>query len=213
MNKIVLDKEKKELENVEGIIEDISNLKEIIFKGNNKVILKPISDINLNIILNDEATLDLSLFLEDTKLNTKLYIIQENNTKFILKESISSNNKINVQIINKVKGYNNTSNIKLRCISFKEKMQISVLADVSKESYNNEIIEDIKGLNEGGIVSILPKMEINTNEVMANHYVTIGKVSNTDLFYLKSKGLSENVAKNLILNGFLKGIMEVKKDE
>ena len=213
MNKIVLDKEKKELENVEGIIEDISNLKEIIFKGNNKVILKPISDINLNIILNDEATLDLSLFLEDTKLNTKLYIIQENNTKFILKESISSNNKINVQIINKVKGYNNTSNIKLRCISFKEKMQISVLADISKESYNNEIIEDIKGLNEGGIVSILPKMEINTNEVIANHYVTIGKVSNTDLFYLKSKGLSETVAKNLILKGFLKGIMEVKKDE
>ena len=213
MNKIVLDKEKKELENVEGIIEDISNLKELVFKGNNKVILKPINDINLNIILNDEATLDLSLFLEDTILNTKLYIIQENNTKFILKESISSNNKINVQIINKVKGYNNTSNIKLRCISFKENMQISVLADVSKESYNNEIIEDIKGLNEGGIVSILPKMEINTNEVMANHYVTIGKVSNTDLFYLKSKGLSETVAKNLILKGFLKGIMEVKKDE
>ena len=110
-------------------------------------------------------------------------------------------------------GHNNTSKISLRCLSLAQRITIDVLALALKDSCDNEIIEDIKGLNEGGIVTILPKMEINTNEVMANHYVSIGNVSKEDLFYLKSKGLSEEVAKTLILKGFLKEIMEVMDDE
>ncbi|MEG0977233.1 MAG: SufD family Fe-S cluster assembly protein, partial [Bacilli bacterium] len=70
-----------------------------------------------------------------------------------------------------------------------------------------EIVEElIKGINNGGNINILPNMEINTFEVVANHFVTIGNIRESDLFYLKSKGIAEFVAKELILSGFLKSI-------
>ena len=56
-------------------------------------------------------------------------------------------------------------------------------------------------------------MEINTNEVIANHYVTISSISKDDLFYLMSKGLSKSLSEKIILKGFLKGIMEVMTNE
>ena len=51
-------------------------------------------------------------------------------------------------------------------------------------------------------------MLVSSSEVIANHNVTIGNVSDEDLFYLTSKGLSKDEARKLLETGFLISIFE-----
>ena len=46
-------------------------------------------------------------------------------------------------------------------------------------------------------------MYINTKNVLANHAASITDIDNNYLFYMNSKGINNNKAKELIINGFL----------
>lgn len=209
MNKIIVDEEIKNLENMEVELYLNQESCKLYIKGNNKIIVKK-SNLDLTLILEDEANLDI--LFKDVMLEKRIVnILAYNNTYLNYKESFSSSLNTELLINNKILGNNNKSLMKIRTISKDKKVKINVLADVNKETVDNELIEDIKGINEGGLIEVLPNMEINTSEVMANHYVTISNLSPQDLFYLESKGLSEEASKKLILEGFLKSV-EVIKD-
>jgi Fe-S cluster assembly scaffold protein SufB len=49
----------------------------------------------------------------------------------------------------------------------------------------------------------IPSLEILNNDVQVSHAVTVGRVSDEDLFYLNTRGLSDGVAKEMITSGFL----------
>ncbi len=49
----------------------------------------------------------------------------------------------------------------------------------------------------------VPSLEILENDVKAGHATTVGRLSDMELFYLMSRGLSEKTAKQLIVSGFL----------
>ena len=53
-----------------------------------------------------------------------------------------------------------------------------------------------------------PQLEIENNDVKASHSASVGKIDEDQLFYLKSRGIEEKQAKQLIVNGFLG---EIKK--
>lgn len=57
-----------------------------------------------------------------------------------------------------------------------------------------------------------PKLEIKNNNVKASHAATVGKIDEEELFYLKSRGVSEIEAKKLVVEGFLKEIKEKIKE-
>ena len=48
-----------------------------------------------------------------------------------------------------------------------------------------------------------PTMEINADEVRIEHEARVSKVAEEQLFYLTSRGLSEDEARLLIVNGFI----------
>ena len=48
-----------------------------------------------------------------------------------------------------------------------------------------------------------PELEILANRVKASHAASVGKIDEEQLFYLKSRGIIEQEAKNLIVNGFI----------
>lgn len=52
-----------------------------------------------------------------------------------------------------------------------------------------------------------PILKIDENDIEANHAAVVGKISDEHLFYLTSRGLSEEVAKELITFGYLKPIL------
>ena len=58
-----------------------------------------------------------------------------------------------------------------------------------------------------------PILKIDENEIEASHGASVGKVSDETLFYLTSRGLTKDVAKELITLGYLKPIMNGFVDE
>jgi Fe-S cluster assembly protein SufD len=54
----------------------------------------------------------------------------------------------------------------------------------------------------------IPALEILENDVKAGHAATVGKVSETEMFYLMSRGLPKTRAKKIIIQGFLNSLLE-----
>ena len=57
--------------------------------------------------------------------------------------------------------------------------------------------------DDGSISDTIPVMEIEDNSVAVEHEATVSKVSEEQLFYLMSRGLSEQTATNMIVSGFI----------
>ena len=208
MNKIVIARENYSLVDTIGILDISGNNVTLNCQGNNTLYIKNKENLNLHIILDDNSHVDIFLYSLNKKDNNEVIIEQSNNTTINYYEAFISKDITNYNIINKIKGNNNKSNIKLRVSRKDKNINLNVLARGFDKTIDNDILEDIKGINDGGIITVEPNMEINTNEVMANHLVTIGNITKEYLFYLESKGINENMAKEIILKGFLNGIFK-----
>lgn len=57
-------------------------------------------------------------------------------------------------------------------------------------------------LDEKSNSETIPQLDIDDNRVNVGHEATVGKVGEEQLFYLMSRGLSENDAISMIVNGF-----------
>ena len=55
-----------------------------------------------------------------------------------------------------------------------------------------------------------PKLAIHSDDVICSHGATIGNIDEDALYYLKSRGIEEQMAKRLIIKGFLKSVFENK---
>ena len=53
-----------------------------------------------------------------------------------------------------------------------------------------------------------PKLIINNHDTEASHSATVGQVDRTDLFYMTSRGVDEQTAKNMLVEGFFVPVME-----
>lgn len=53
----------------------------------------------------------------------------------------------------------------------------------------------------------IPSLEILENDVKAGHATTVGRLNDMELFYLMSRGLSKQIAKQLIVSGFLQDMI------
>ena len=59
----------------------------------------------------------------------------------------------------------------------------------------------------------IPGLEIDANDVKASHSASQSKLKSEDLLYLTSRGLTETMARSLILEGFVATIVEGIKNE
>lgn len=62
-------------------------------------------------------------------------------------------------------------------------------------------------LNEGARADTIPFLEIETAEVKCSHAGAVGRVDDEHLFYLRSRGVPEQTAKQLIVIGFLQEVL------
>jgi Fe-S cluster assembly protein SufB len=58
-------------------------------------------------------------------------------------------------------------------------------------------------LDEGSRSETYPYIDIQEDDTSMSHEATVGRVSDDQIFYLMSRGMSENEATNLIVQGFL----------
>lgn len=58
-------------------------------------------------------------------------------------------------------------------------------------------------LSNDAVMDAKPQLEIYADDVKCSHGATIGQLDNNSIFYLKSRGLNEEAAKNLLQKAFL----------
>lgn len=84
------------------------------------------------------------------------------------------------------------------------------LLHVAKNATNvkSKVICDALILDNKSQTDTYPTMDIKNNRVKIEHEATVSKVSEKQLFYLTSRGLSEEEASSLIVNGFIEPIVK-----
>ncbi len=64
-------------------------------------------------------------------------------------------------------------------------------------------------LDELSRTDTVPDIQVKNNNVTIAHEATVGKLSEEDLFYLMSRGITEEDAKAMIVNGFIEPIVRL----
>lgn len=101
-----------------------------------------------------------------------------------------------------------------------------VLGDRSVSNYIGKIViekraqqtssflkDDVLVIGDGTKSHSEPILEIEANEVKASHGATAGRIDEGQLYYLMSRGLTEDESKELIIEGFLEDLIKEIKDE
>jgi Fe-S cluster assembly protein SufB len=74
------------------------------------------------------------------------------------------------------------------------------------ENVRSSVICDALLLDETSRTDTYPYMEIEEERVSIGHEATVSKVAEEQIFYLQSRGLSEDEAMSMIVNGFIEPI-------
>ena len=189
MNKIILD---------EGSVIKINVIEDSICNIKNKNIEK------LNISIEDNVTFILNEYSEIEKREYEINIIQNNNSTFVYNHSYKVGNLYNLNVFIELNGDKSKNSINIHGINDSGMSNIKVDGQVKDNTFDNELYENIKILNiNEGKSTILPNMYINTKNVIANHAASITNIDENYLFYMNIKGINNDSAKRLIIDGFL----------
>ena len=62
-------------------------------------------------------------------------------------------------------------------------------------------------LSEDAKAQLMPYLEIDEQEVKATHRTFVGPLEEEELFYTRSRGVNEQEAKKLLIDGFLAPVL------
>ena len=63
-------------------------------------------------------------------------------------------------------------------------------------------------LTQGAVAHTRPQLEIDHDDVVATHGSTVGQLDTDAIFYLRSRGLSEETARGLLTWAFARSVIE-----
>jgi Fe-S cluster assembly scaffold protein SufB len=84
------------------------------------------------------------------------------------------------------------------------------LVKISKNAINSKTSVKCDGLmldNESKVLTF-PSMDVHEEDIQASHEATVGKIGEEQLFYLMSRGLSEEEATKMIVSGFMEPVIK-----
>lgn len=170
-------------------------------------------EIEINCFKNSDANIYFADFSKDeNKIDVNIYLKQEGAKAIWHLASLTSkqdNKTFNVS----AKHEANNTYAKVDCYGVCKDMGKLLFAGTShiyKGSVKCKTYQNAKIMvfDKDCIATAKPILKIDENDIEANHAAVVGKVNDEHLFYLTSRGLSENTAKEIITFGYLKPILE-----
>lgn len=215
MNKIIVDKENI---TIDSNVVDLEIHKEkltinIIGKVIINDLIKTKDNLNVTINLKEGSELIYNSFSKG-KINEQITINQSNNSTLIYNYSLLINDKSSLKINANISGNNNNCEINVKVVT-KDKGSIEVIAtgDIKSKVVNNKYLENIRillGNDEEN--TIIPNLFVNSFNIEAIHNATISSINKDELFYLNSKGISNELGSDLIKRGFLINNLELSEE-
>jgi Fe-S cluster assembly protein SufD len=82
--------------------------------------------------------------------------------------------------------------------------------DVGREAWDTSSYqrENTLMLSDDSEADASPKLIINNHDTEASHSATVGQVDQRDLFYMTSRGVPEQTARNMLVEGFFVPVLE-----
>ena len=197
-------------------IDELINEDEYVVRKDNNLfcLLDSKEDINLNIKV-DNANLILNIFSYKSK-DININVCLDNEASIKLNTSIMSFSKQDINI-NVVHNYSNTvSDINNNASTYDNgSVKFNVISKVSKGIKGCVVNQKSKIIsnNEVNDNEINPILLIDEYDVEAKHSAFIGTFNKDELFYLKTRGISDIDASNLLLKGLLVGTLDIKEKE
>lgn len=160
--------------------------------------------------LGDHAHLDYVYKSNQTpaRLNIKTIVYAEKYARADIKVSIRSQ-KSHIKILDKalLKGKYSSAIIRLR-LAAEQESQIEAYSNLQilKTADNAKGHLDCQGLliAKDSEISLIPELQNSNPKALITHEASIGKVEGDELNYLRTRGLTEKEAIDLIVKGFLK---------
>jgi Fe-S cluster assembly protein SufD len=128
--------------------------------------------------------------------------------------SDQNDQKIDVLIVHKAPNtYGDMTNIGIA--NKQGKIVLNGVEKIEKGMKHANAFQTLKGIitSDEAIVEVNPILLIDEYDVKAGHGATIGKIEEDALFYLRSRGLTLAEAEKLIVNGFLRPVIDEIDDE
>lgn len=218
MNKILIDKENN-IEIKDNAVELDIQVKDLTLNIKGNVLIQELckkdnEELNLIINIEPKSSLIYNRFILHNKANNNITINQDNTSNVAFNYSIVATDKVQLTINSTLTGNDNETSIKVASVTEQNgKVIITSTADVLPKIENNNLLESIKILLLNDEESIcIPNLLVSSNEVEVNHAATISGIPQDYLFYLNSKGLSNEAATRLIKNGYLINNLDINKN-
>ena len=217
MNKILVNNKEKE------IILDSGKYK---FQENGTFSLE-IENIEKDIFLVVSENIKVVLNVLSKNTNLKIHVYLEKNAKLVLNHLVIEGSNASFELNYSVLSSKNSKNkIEVKHQSAKTKSLLknhgfsrkhaNLIFDVSAyitkgcnkciSKQDNQIIE-----NENSLSMINPNLYIENYDIEASHSAYVGEFRENELFYLMSRGLSEEASKFLLLKSFLIGSFDLEE--
>jgi len=140
----------------------------------------------------------------------------------VMKESGASSENVEVVFGNGTQRFDTVSNIthigpntsghaiSKGVVKDKSRSLFKGMIRIEKDAKNSRayLAEHGMILSKDALADAIPGLEISTNEVKATHSASVAQINEEEVFYLTSRGLSENDAKKLIIVGFFEPLVE-----
>lgn len=90
------------------------------------------------------------------------------------------------------------------------KVVLSGMIKVKKaaQKTNAFLSQKVLLLSEKAQADVIPNLEIEADDVRASHAASVGKINEEQIFYLMSRGVSQDKAEKMIVDGFLDAVRE-----
>lgn len=240
MNKIVIDSNKlnsycdNNIEVKDGIIR-------FLCEGDYSLEFIDCSDIDINIIVSDNICVKLFIMGIDNDINSKFIYKLGNNSNLILFKFYNNKNvreyeevylegsysKVSYNFSSicrgkeeyKIKIFHNnnyvSSYVSNKCIGNDgSKISFDIDSILDKGNIGCAMDQDTKVMCMGDVdCKVEPNMYIEEDDVEARHGSVIGKFSDESIFYLMSRGISEDEAIKLLIKGFILSNLVVDDDK
>jgi Fe-S cluster assembly protein SufD len=157
-----------------------------------------------------------SIYTGDADSNTSTHAILSDESSIILRNIIiSDSQQQNHDIIVIHNGENSKSNLQSRGVLSNSRITLKGLIQINENAQDSEGYQksDLLILNNSQAISI-PDLQIHNNKVKCSHGSSITRLDAEKVFYLQSRGYSEDDAKSALLNGHLSSIIsEINANE
>ena len=179
-----------------------------------------------DVILIDNKAKETTISLSKNESKTIVKLINNATTKLDLRVELNGEgahaNILGIVIGNDNQEYNlntyqihkaahTTSDLLVKGVfNGSSKLKYRGLIEIAKNAQNANAFQQENNLILSPLVNIdtRPELEIEANEVRCTHAATIGQINEEELFYLKSRGLSQKKAESLIVAGFLQQVVQ-----